>query len=87
MIRGFYYDTDVIKVYGKDIFHISDHFIKVVFPFSVTGSHRGIDNGIDNGTDNGTDNGIDDLLVILTEKVLLPMEKRLFCYWEKLNAA
>ena len=79
MIRGFYYDTDVIKVYGKDIFHISDHFIKVVFPFSVTGSHRGIDNG--------TDNGINDLLVILTEKVLLPMEKRLFCYWEKLNAA
>ena len=37
----------ILKVYDKDIFHISDHFIKVVFPFSVTGSHRGIDNGID----------------------------------------
>ena len=50
----------ILKVYDKDIFHISDHFIKVVFPFSVTGIHRGIDNG--------TDNGIDNLLVILAEK-------------------
>jgi len=54
----------ILKVYDKDIFHISDHFIKVVFPFSVTGIHR----GIDNGTDNGIDNGIDNLLVILAEK-------------------
>lgn len=38
----------ILKVYDKDIFHIADHFIKVIFPFSVTGSHRGTDNGIDN---------------------------------------
>jgi hypothetical protein len=37
---------------------------------------------------------MEDLLVPMTfsnypidAKVLLPMEKRLFCYWEKLNAA
>ena len=50
----------MIKIFS--IFRII--FIKVVFPFSVTGIHR----GIDNGTDNGIDNGIDNLLVILAEK-------------------
>src|SRR5574344_2762708 len=60
----------ILKVYDKDIFHISDHFIKVVFPFSVTGIHR----GIDNGTDNGIDNGIDNLLVILAEKPTITLK-------------
>ena len=38
----------ILKVYDKDIFRISDHFIKILFPFAVIGIDLGIDNGIDN---------------------------------------
>ena len=34
----------ILKVYDKDIFRISDHFIKILFPFAVIGIDRGIDN-------------------------------------------
>ena len=34
----------ILKVYDKDIFHISDHFIKILFLFAVIGIDRGIDN-------------------------------------------
>ena len=50
----------ILKVYDKDIFRISDHFIKILFPFAVI--------GIDLGIDLGIDNGIDNLFGILTEK-------------------
>ena len=35
----------ILKVYNKDIFKISEHFIKVEFPFSVTLNHDGDING------------------------------------------
>lgn len=57
----------ILKYYDKDIFIISDHFIKVVFPFSIKNTIDGREediskreNGIINGTinKNGTINGI-----------------------------
>ena len=43
----------ILKVYRKDIFEISEHFIKVVFPIAdVQGKHI-IDNGDINGNING----------------------------------
>ena len=47
----------ILKVYRKDIFEISEHFIKVVFPIAdVQGKHI-IDNGDINGNINGDING------------------------------
>jgi len=48
----------ILKAYDKEIFQISDHFIKVVFPFSET---LGITNssGNENGNENGDENGDD----------------------------
>lgn len=49
----------ILKYYDKDIFTISDHFIKVVFPFSqkntvdiVQKNINNVENGIINGTKN-----------------------------------
>ena len=47
----------ILKAYRKDIFEISEHFIKVVFPLAdVQGKHV-IDNGDINGNINGNING------------------------------
>ena len=45
----------ILSAYSKDIFHISDHFIKVVFPFSEVANRTG-DNIGDNNGDNVGDN-------------------------------
>ncbi|WP_461878500.1 RNA-binding domain-containing protein [Fusicatenibacter sp.] len=41
----------ILKAYDKNIFHISDHFIKVEFPFSLPTETTIIANGDDNGND------------------------------------
>lgn len=46
----------ILKEYDKSIFHISEHFIKVEFPFSLPKENVIIANGNDNGDDNGNDN-------------------------------
>lgn len=43
----------ILKVYDKSIFNISEHFIKVEFPFSVPKDNKIIATGDDNGDDNG----------------------------------
>lgn len=52
----------ILKAYDKSIFQISDHFIKVVFPFTEVVSEINIDNGTETGTVNGkigTETGIE----------------------------
>ena len=41
----------ILKEYDKSIFHISEHFIKVEFPFSLPKDNIIIANGDDNGND------------------------------------
>lgn len=42
----------ILRVYNKNIFNISEHFIKVEFPFSLPKDISNIANGDDNGDDN-----------------------------------
>ena len=46
----------ILKVYPKDIFDISEHFIKVVFPFAEIENVSNIAIGDENGNDNGDEN-------------------------------
>ena len=46
----------ILKEYDKSIFHISEHFIKVEFPFSLPKDNVIIANGDDNGNEIGDDN-------------------------------
>jgi len=46
----------ILKEYDKSIFHISEHFIKVEFPFSLPKETIIIANGDDNGNETGNDN-------------------------------
>lgn len=51
-----------LKAYDKNVFQISDHFIKVVFPFAEVTGEKNIDNGTETGTANsktGTANGME----------------------------
>lgn len=45
----------ILKEYDKSIFHISEHFIKVEFPFSLPKETIIIANGDDNGNETGND--------------------------------
>ena len=47
----------ILKVYPKDIFEISDHFIKVIFPITDVYRKHITDNGDINGNINGNING------------------------------
>ena len=71
----------ILKYYDKDIFIISDHFIKVVFPFSIKNTidgreediskrENGIINGTINGIINGTINGTDEEKKIIIAKMV-----------------
>lgn len=42
----------ILRFYNRDIFQISDHFIKVVFPFSSPKENMNIAIGDDNGDEN-----------------------------------
>lgn len=42
----------ILKVYDKSIFNISEHFIKVEFPFSVPKDTKNIASGNENGNEN-----------------------------------
>lgn len=46
----------ILKEYDRSIFHISEHFIKVEFPFSLPKENIIIANGGDNGNEIGDDN-------------------------------
>lgn len=52
----------ILRFYNRDIFQISDHFIKVVFPFSSPKENMNIATGDNNGDNNGDENAILDLL-------------------------
>lgn len=54
----------ILRFYDKSIFEISDHFIKVVFPFSVSNENEIIVNGDNNGDNNGDENRV----LLLLEK-------------------
>lgn len=45
----------ILKVYDKSVFHITDHFIKVEFPFAVSEDVPIIATGDEIGDDNGND--------------------------------
>lgn len=63
----------ILKYYDRDIFEISDHFIKVVFPFSVKNVIAGKEKDIGregNGTINGTINGMDEEKKIIVAKMV-----------------
>ncbi len=55
----------ILNVYDKTIFEISEHFIKVIFPFSWMEKPDGDENGDENGNENGDDIKI---LLILEEE-------------------
>ena len=54
----------ILRFYDKSIFEISDHFIKVVFPFSAPNENEIIANGDNNGDNNGDENRV----LLLLEK-------------------
>ncbi len=54
----------ILRFYNTDIFEISEHFIKVIFPFSSPNANRNIANGDKNGDNSGDE-----------KRVLLLLEK------------
>lgn len=54
----------ILRFYDKSIFEISDHFIKVVFPFLMPKGNRNIASGDNNGDNNGDENRV----LLLLEK-------------------
>lgn len=59
----------ILRAYPKDIFEISEHFIKVVFPVEKAQEIPIIANGNENGNDSGNVNDIENkLLLILQQK-------------------
>ena len=59
----------ILKYYNRDIFEISDHFIKVVFPFSLTARKNIIANGDENGDENGEENGDEKIVISVLEEM------------------
>ena len=55
----------ILQSYDKEIFEISDHFIKVIFPFA-TNEKKNI---IANGDNNGDNNGDEKILLSVLERV------------------
>ena len=62
----------ILRFYDKNIFIISDHFVKVVFPFSVQKESMNIAIGDDNGDNNGDENKI---LLLLEKEPTLTAKK------------
>lgn len=58
----------ILKIYNKNIFKISEHFIKVEFPFSVPLNLLSTNNGGINGDINGNINGDINRVLLLLEK-------------------
>lgn len=58
----------ILRFYDKNIFEISDHFVKVVFPFSVQKENVNIAVGDDNGDICGDNNGDENRILLLLEK-------------------
>lgn len=78
----------ILRAYDKDIFQISDHFIKVVFPFAEPLQLNQNAAGIEVGTDNGTDNGTDKILALLAEypeMTIKELSAQLECSVRKVN--
>ena len=60
----------ILHAYDKSIYRISDHFIKVVFPFDeeliyANDVENGVDDGVENGAENDDAGGVDERLVSL----------------------
>jgi len=58
----------ILRFYDKNIFEISEHFVKVVFPFSVQKETVNIAIGDDNGDISGDNNGDENRILLLLEK-------------------
>lgn len=78
----------ILRAYDKDIFQISDHFIKVVFPFAEPLQLNQNAAGIEVGTDAGIDNGTDKILALLAEypeMTIKELSAQLECSVRKVN--
>ncbi len=58
----------ILNVYDRSIFEISEHFIKVIFPFSSLEERKDLTVQKQIGDDNGDDNGDDKRILLLLEK-------------------
>lgn len=58
----------ILKAYDRDIFQISEHFIKAVFPYAESGNTTIIATGDDNGNDNGNEIGDDEKVLGLLKE-------------------
>lgn len=58
----------ILGAYDKTIFEISEHFIKVIFPFSWVEQKKDMIKNKLNGDENGDENGDDRKVVLLLEK-------------------
>ena len=70
----------ILKAYDRDVFQISEHFIKAIFPYKGT-SKWGV------STD-GTDNGTDEILSLLSlhpEMTIKELSVQLGCSVRKVN--
>ena len=67
----------ILKSYDKSIFKISDHFIKVEFPFSIKKDSSIIASGDENGNDIGDDNRVLNLLEKYPEITAKKMSEQL----------
>lgn len=58
----------ILQFYDKSIFEISDHFIKVIFPFSLPYEKQNIANGDESGDENGDENGGENKILYLIQE-------------------
>ena len=58
----------ILKAYDKDIFQISEHFIKAVFPYAENVDNQNTATGIENGIESGTENDTDKTLKLIQSK-------------------
>ena len=58
----------ILKFYDKNIFEISEHYIKVIFPFSSSNDEKNIANGDINGDISGDINGDEKRILLLLQK-------------------
>ena len=78
----------IFKAYDREVFQISEHFIKAIFPYKGTSKWGVSTDGTDNGTDNGIDNGTDEILSLLSlhpEMTIKELSVQLGCSVRKVN--
>ena len=74
----------ILKVYDKDIFEISEHFIKVTFPFFKE-ENSIFCNGDENGNENGDENKVISILRERPEITANALSQELGCSTRKIS--